>query len=782
VYTRTTVAARPPTLEPRLTPLGRLSELARRGDPALYTLWAAVCTIASARSFYLYMLKQTGGEWSAPLDDVFIHFDFARSTARGHPFEWIAGNGYSSGNTSLLYPFVLAAGYVAGFRDLRLMVWAAIVATVSVFGTLLIGRRLFFARGAKTDDAGTRLVSYLLPPMVLGVGALDWSLWSGMEVALFLAVWALALAAFFHLDAQTRSPKARARAAWLLGACGAIMVLTRPEAVTTIAIFGLASVWPRWRTHGVRAVIPELARVGAPSVLVVVAQSLANRAFTGEWSANGALVKLAVNNPYFGLDEKLADYGFNIRYAVLRNVEYHFSDLAPYGVILPALAAAAVAAPRTRRMASLLGAQAVTWLAIVSFNGQVRWQNERYTMPAVAWVIMAAALGVSALIRKGGRARPAFLIATVLGALVVQLYGVAVRPPNTAAEIQYGWTFAFGVAAAFALALQLHAVRVLAVAAALVLAHDHQASKMRDQKWFFGRASRNIRDQHITTGRWLKTTPLPIVPKPDGSWGAGLAQRVLLGDAGAIPYAADAPALDIIGLGGFHSFPFARAGVNGLAATIELMEYVPPSERPDVMALYPSWWGILPTWFSSGVLARFPVEGNVICGGYEDVVYRADWHLLGTGNDPRKAPQGEAVRDELDVADILSEKRHAYASAQPQGGYSELKVLAEPADATLDMLDGGRRMMGGQQERFVLRKLDPNRVAHLVVRSAPEHASSVRVSVDGVEVARVSFEASEAWVEEVVAIPAAQVKETIAVTLLNDGPGDFLDYHVWITQ
>ncbi len=777
MYTRGTVA-----LSSLSRHLPQLRVIARRIDPALYALWAAVCTIASARAFYVYMLKQTGGEWSAPLDDVFIHFDFARSTARGHPFEWIEGNGYSSGNTSILYPFVLALGYVVGFQDLRLMVWAAIVAAVSVFATLLVARRAFFAGGSDADDAGTRLLSYLLPPMLLGVGALDWSLWSGMEVALFLGVWSLALVAYFHVKNQARPGGARSRAAWLLGLAGALMVLTRPESVTTIALFGLACALPRWRLFGTRATVAELARVGFPSVFVIAAQSLANRAFTGEWSANGALVKLALNNPYFGATEKLDDYAFNLHYAVLRNVEYHFADLAPYGVIIPALAAAAVAAPRTRRMALLLCAQAAAWMVIVSLNGQVRWQNERYTMPAVAWLILAAALGVSALVRSGSRARPTFVVTTLLGALLVQLHGVVSRPPNTAPNLQHGWLFAFALATACALALRLQAVRVLAVAAALVLAHDHQESKMRDQKWFFGRASRNIRDQHITTGRWLKTTPLPIVPRPDGSWGDALAERVLLGDAGAIPYAADFPALDIIGLGGFHSFPFARAGVNGLASTIELMEYVPPKDRPQVMAIYPSWWGILPTWFSSGVLARFPVEGNVICGGYEDVVYRADWHLLGTGNDPREAPQGEAVRDELDAADVLSEKRHAYVSAQPAGGYTELKILADPADAKLDMLDGGRRMEQGMRERFVLGKLEAMRVAHLVVRSAPEKRTVVRVEVGGAEIARVSFEASEAWVEKVVEVPAARVKESIDVTLTNDGPGDFLDYHVWVTQ
>ena len=62
----------------------------------------------------------------------------------------------------------------------------------------------------------------------------------------------------------------------------------------------------------------------------------------------------------------------------------------------------------------------------------------------------------------------------------------------------------------------------------------------RDQLWFFARASRNIYEQHMTTGLALRD---PKLPEP---------KRVLLGDAGAIPYISDLPALDIIGLGGYR--------------------------------------------------------------------------------------------------------------------------------------------------------------------------------------------------------------------------------------
>src|SRR5690242_1803671 len=135
-------------------------------------------TFAVARTFYGYMLVQTGGEWSAPLDDVFIHFDYARATARGYPFQWSVGNGYSSGNTSLFYPFVLALGYLVGFRGAAIMIWAGIVACLSVFGLLLAARRLFSSLPS--------WAKYLAPPAIFCIGALDWSLFSGMEVALFL--------------------------------------------------------------------------------------------------------------------------------------------------------------------------------------------------------------------------------------------------------------------------------------------------------------------------------------------------------------------------------------------------------------------------------------------------------------------------------------------------------------------------------------------------------------------------------------------------------------------
>ncbi|MCL2724384.1 MAG: hypothetical protein FWD69_08105 [Polyangiaceae bacterium] len=723
--------------------------LFRRVDPALYVLWAAAWTLTSARSFYGYMLKQTGGEWSAPLDDVFIHFDYARATALGHPFEWTVGNGYSSGNTSLTYPFVLAVGWRAGFRDCSLMIWAAIVAATCVFGFLLAVRGLFLE--SDRDDWG-HVSSYLLPPMFLGVGAFVWSLWSGMEVAFFMATWAIALLAWQRLERVDGNHRAHA-SAWWLGLAGVLLVTTRPEAALTVAVFGVAAALAHAR-FGLARAMGVLVRAGLPGALALAVQSVTNKVFTGEWSANGALVKLALNNPYLSEKEKVEDYIFNVKYAALRNLDYHFAsargehmaDFGPAdgsnvfahvwtslsreawwaGVVPLVLAMLPLAFARTRRVAIVLWAELVLWIGVVAFNGQVRWQNERYVMPAVGIMLVLAALGVSVALRTRA-----------------ERHGCGART-------------------------KLWAVRAALVVLSLVFAYDHQIPKMRDQKWFFGRASRNIRDQHLALGKYLAET------KP---------RRVLVGDAGAILYASDRPGLDLIGLGGYGKLPFARASVHGLGASLELIERMPESERPDLLAIFPTWWGVLQTWFSSDLVARFPVEGNVICGGYEQNVYRADWHLLGTGDRLRTMPRGDTeIRAVIDVGDLVSEKENGYAFDRPANGFVDMHILPDPANPALDMFDGGRRINVGMSESFLAKGLLPSKAAHLVVRTAPERDTRVRVQISGAYAGDLDLARTGGWVEAILAIPADRVTESMHIQLVNDGPGDFVDFHAWLTQ
>src|SRR6266516_835546 len=64
------------------------------------------------------------GHPAVPLDDAFIHFQYAKRLASGHFFSYVDGEGYSSGATSLLWPMLLAPLYLVGLRDLSI-IWGA---------------------------------------------------------------------------------------------------------------------------------------------------------------------------------------------------------------------------------------------------------------------------------------------------------------------------------------------------------------------------------------------------------------------------------------------------------------------------------------------------------------------------------------------------------------------------------------------------------------------------------------------------------------------------------
>lgn len=742
--------------------MDRLVRLFDKLDFWLYLAFSLACVSFAAHSFYGYMRVQTGGDWSAPLDDVFIHFDYARATARGYPFQWSEGNGFSSGNTSLSYPFVLAFGYWIGFRGLLLMKWAAVVACASV--------AFFLGVGAKIFDPLGRWAKYLLPPAVLSVGALDWSLFSGMENAFHLATWALVLWASFRVvegAEEGRGPHGRALVA---GLAGALLYLTRPESVVCVAAFSIwaaLAVRRRRRSKRIDALgdrAPEpfpwrvLVAMGAPGAIALAGQSIANRVLTGEWAAAGAVAKLALNHPYMTPDDKWRQYTDLLRYVILRNTHHHFADFdaahpIPWGWLVPLAALLPFLARELRGIAAVLWAQVAGWLLLVSLNGQVRWQNERYTMPAVAWLLVLAALGLATLIAGAWR-----------GGTAPAKEGA---PPPTHPSVATPQRSGTGRMRAPAMA------RIGAAAAIALLFWQAQLPRMRDQIWFFGRASRNIRDQHVVAGRVLAK----LAPK-----------RVLVGDAGALVYASDRPAMDLIGLGGYHDLPFARAGLHGLGATLELIERVPPDDRPDMMAIYPGWWGDLPLLFGKRVTG-VPVFGNVICGGAEKVIYRADWAPLDRAGRPRSLRDGEAVADEVDVADLVDEKQHGYAFPRPAAGFVVHRLLADPGLKSRDLFDAGRVIGPGQRESMRVRV--PASGGRLVMRTSPEHKAKIDVLLDGQTAGRIELSGppgdgargstprgSVAWVEASFDLPAGAARTATLELVAVEGA--FVDYHVWI--
>jgi hypothetical protein len=520
-----------------------------------------------------------------------------------------------------------------------------------------------------------------------------------MEVALFLALWGGALIAWDDLSSLASRPEAGLyKAAALLGAWGACVVATRPEGGAALLVLGGSAIW-RARARGAREVLKLLALTGGPALCVLLAHGIANRILTGESTAAGALVKLELNHPFFTPQAVWDAWLFHLKYQVLRVTQYHFSETPVYGWLAWLLAAAPWFFASTRRAALVLWASLISWMMIVALNGQVRWQNERYTMPAVAWLLLAATLGLAVLLTHAWR---------------------GARLERGRARASAG----------------LAAVAVLAAG----LFVYHQAPRFREQLWFFGRASRNILDQHLTAGALIRHDA------------ALQAKRVLVGDAGAIPYASDVPALDVIGLGGFRGLPFARATRTNIAAAVELIERIPSAERPDLLAIYPGWWSDFPLWFGTRV-GEVPVRGNVICGGASKVLYRPRWEPLDHSGVPYSLAAGEHVLDSVDQADLVSEKEHGYALSVKHIGFVFMKLLPNPARPGEDLWDAARIVPPGVSESFRLRHLAPEKSLILVLRSAPTAKTEFDVLSSGKAVGHVRLTPKDGWVETRVTLP-----------------------------
>lgn len=574
------------------------------------TAAAAGLALAVGLAFWLPAFRLTGA-FPAPLDDVYIYFGFARSTALGHPLAWTPDTGFSSGATSLLYPLVLAPLWALGLRGAWLGLGAAgLTVACLTDATSTLARRVA-ARDRGLVGVLTASVALLALPLV------DWTLYSGMEVALFVAVLARALAS--TRDALDAPAELRRRRQLTAGCWLALLPLARPESVVLAVALGVALA----HGAGVLRADTSLARGLGPLTLTLGAQALLHHALTGEVQAAGAIRKLLVADPHLQPSAVVLEVARNLLVLAHQALFRGMGGVLGLGLLL-VLACVALGTPETRRLALALIVGAVGALFLVALNATARFQNYRYAAPSLVMLAITAWLGASTLTRRrrGG---------SVAAACVVGC-----------------WVYA-------------------------------PISDWPKEVDRFARASRNIAAQQGEVAARLKA----LTPPP---------RRVFVGDAGAIPYLSELPALDGLGLGGYHRLPFARASRFGDDAVLELVERMPEADRPDVFAVYPGWWPTLTARFGE----RFDsvrIDDNVICAADEKVLYRANFAELGTPDERADAD----AEDELDIADLVDEARHELRFERD--GDRVMSATRRLADGRLRW-DGGRRIAPGGALHF----------------------------------------------------------------------------------
>jgi hypothetical protein len=356
--------------------------IARLRPHALRLALTAFLAFVSVRG----ILRATGGEPAVPLDDAFIHFQYARSFWEGRGFAYSPGAEPAAGATSLLWPALLAVPYGFGLRG-ELVIWAA----------WALGWTAFAALGYETRRVSERLLSadgaLAAELMVLTFGGYVWFAASGMEVvplAWILMRSARRAAEFSEATAQAPSVRELITLAWL-------SALMRPEGViATVSISAVLLVF----APGKRRAFAALAFAGA------FLPPLVNLIATGSAATTTASVKWLVMSPYVGREKLITSVTENVRllFGTLLNGEVWSAVFLPQGwalvfwLAVPALVYTGVER-RVRTRALLIAAVAVGMLIPTTYDSFL-WNRLRYLWPfAAALFVGVAALadGIGAL-------------------------------------------------------------------------------------------------------------------------------------------------------------------------------------------------------------------------------------------------------------------------------------------------------------------------------------------------------------------------------------------------
>ncbi len=185
--------------------------------------WLAYLLVASALlGWALGNEVQQNGELCPPLDDSFIHFQYARTLAAGDPGSYGEPGVYTSGASSLLWPVLLAPGVLGGLKGLGLYLWALVLSLGLWVGAAELVRRTW----AERDEVDAFLAGFV----VVASGPLLWGAASGMEVPLM----ACALAGFLRANLNGSTPE-------FIG-WGLALASTRPEGALVVGAAGLARI------------------------------------------------------------------------------------------------------------------------------------------------------------------------------------------------------------------------------------------------------------------------------------------------------------------------------------------------------------------------------------------------------------------------------------------------------------------------------------------------------------------------------------------------------------
>jgi hypothetical protein len=695
-------------------------------------LGIAVC-IAAGMAFLWFSDAARGaaGGTVLPLDDAYIHLQYARQIAAGQPFVYNPGESPTSGATSLLYPFLLASGALFGLRDLSLGVWALVIGVCAYAASIFLVYRI--------GRVWAGFVYALAPASAFGIsGLFAWHAMSGMETMLATC---FSLALLYGV--------ASGRRGWVVWAA-VLLAITRPEGAVGALLASGWLVWDVWRRRKNAATDAPL-RVSPIMFLVpllaIGVQPLLNLLVTGSLAATGGQAK--------SLLSAVAPMEVIVGRVVENFARMWREWLLPDGqsgmFIIPLLAVVAgvgigwVNGWRSRQgdIRNMPDATpnvllptivfVALWLvgtaALISTLDTAFWHFKRYQIPLMALFFPLAAWG-AAFVKGLFRGRAQRLASVLVSAVLI--------------------VSALMTVSTYSRWVEVYALNVGYVAA-----------------------------QPLAMANWLAEN-------------APADARAAVHDVGMMRYMGGHTTLDMVGLTTAGAASSWRQGPGAVGEWLVRQRpdlIVAYGEGHGLGLNY-----FLATDLYGEVLATYSVQldpdENVALAAATQGIYRPRWETSEAADVLRQESlrqyydfPGVELIDSIDVADLADEAAHDYAwqnVSAPVGFPTEFFQFnaLDCADRCV-LADGGRRING--EESFTVRGM-PGRAMLLVSRVQAAHPGEIDIYADDVWVGRrvLPFLPGE-WYELITHIPPELVDDETRIRIVPRLPdGDYMPYQHWV--
>ncbi|MCC7447655.1 MAG: hypothetical protein IT324_09575 [Anaerolineae bacterium] len=711
-------------------------ELAARDTPARHRFMAWVilcCLVGSLVVLYVAAgLHASGGSTPVmPLDDTYIHFQYARSIAEGNPFRYNPDQPPTSGATSLLYPILLAVGYTIGFQGELLAWWALAIGALCWIGSAWLIYRTSHTDGE--NERSSHLIALAMAILFTLTGSLSWAFMSGMETGLMIVATLLTL--WYVVNADRRG----------VIVAGTLAALTRPEglAIGVIALIYIVSC-----ETSRRAMIKRLPLYAIP-VIAGLLQPLINLLTTGSATASGMQAKSYLYNVP-------ADTGVTIQNMLMvagRIWRELFTGFSPDGgwyippglLVLAVLAVLATLMPVVRERKLYPAVVVLGWLLAltlaISTLETAFWQFKRYQQPVIAllfplaaWVLTSPPSPLSASREGATRYR------RVLAIIVLPLFIV----------FSLRTTFNF---------LQTYAQNV----------HEVASSQIPMARYVTQTIPPNaiIGVHDIGVVRYLGNhTTYDVV----GLTTPGAARAWRNGPGSTFEQMVTSPWRPDY----FAIYPDAR-GLTYLADT---------GLSRDKLAAFPS------TKPQYNVASATNSGQYVYKADWTFAGFASQPHQPAS----LAAITGMKQMDVINVADLASEDAHHYRwweAAKRPGFATELYEIAYascqpmPDNPTCKVLDGGRLITGGEEMTIATQ---PGQDLIWITRVHPRNAATLGVSVNGKQIAtRVIPPIPGQWMEIATLIPGTLITGTqtqlrIEANITDPTVGHYMPYYHWFYQ